>query len=106
LYVNSLSCFPGKLCWHYKRGSLPSDVSQGAYGPKLKLSAGRSDGNYSGDVDGFYGSLWFKAVNEVGDNSTISLTGGDAAAAERISFILRLHNYAGGATIEIFETGR
>ena len=78
----------GNQSWQYKRGHPPTSHGYGCpYSPPLSLSAGRSDGNHTGDTDGFFARFWIKAVNQSGDNSSIEVAGGNTHGFDRLQSI-------------------
>ncbi|KAI8496202.1 hypothetical protein Bbelb_260430 [Branchiostoma belcheri] len=72
----------GNQSWYYARGWNSGQPGGGTpFSPGLKVKVGRSDGSYTGDVDSFYASFWFKMAkdygNRWGDGTRIMIAAGD-----------------------------
>ncbi|KAI8496201.1 hypothetical protein Bbelb_260420 [Branchiostoma belcheri] len=72
----------GSQSWYYARGWNAGQPGGGTpFSPALNVKVGRSDGSYTGDVDSFYASFWFKMAkdygNRWGDGTRIMVAAGD-----------------------------
>ena len=95
----------GNFSYHFKRGQKRESISGCPTSPMLLFKAGRSDGNHTADVDGFYARLYFKAANSSGDDSRMEISPADTLGDDRVSDMVNIQATKNGIKIWAYEAG-
>jgi len=100
-FITTDDAYSGAQSWRFERGY--DSPGQGTpFTPELGVTCGQPSSG--ADFNGFVASIWFKAVDPLGDDSRVSIIAGNPAGNDRASNYLEIDNGAGaGITIRTYD---